>query len=315
MLSCDWGTTSFRLRLVDTGTGAVLCESLSGEGIRSVYHAWVEDGAEEHRRAGFYLAIIKQHIGLLQQQHPGMKKELPVVISGMASSTIGIKELPYTPIPFFTDGSNLLVEKIAKTGFFAHELFIISGACTASDVMRGEETQLAGCAGENPEASQFFIFPGTHSKHVLAEGGKVLAITTYMTGELFSLMADHSILASSVQPGSDAVQAANAFQEGVTAAQGRPLSHALFLVRTNQLFKRFSLQDNYHYLSGLLIGAELGSLQAKPPALLTISGEEKILPSYIAALDVLGIRSVIKTIDAATASIRGQLAVYRRVCR
>lgn len=314
MLSCDWGTTSFRLRLIDTATGTVINESVSDEGIRSVYNAWVKAGAVEESRSASYFAVIDRHIKVLAQQQPAMQQQLPVIVSGMASSTIGIIELPYTPVPFFTDGRDVLVKKIAQTDYFNHELSVISGACTGSDVMRGEETQLIGCADENDAATQLFIFPGTHSKHVSTANGRAVSITTYMTGELFSLLAEQSILSGSVQPGSNAdEEAASAFRQGVVAGQGQCLLHTLFLVRTNQLFNRFSKQANYHYLSGLLIGAELTALQAKPLAAITLAGEKKLLDNYLAAFEILGIGAAIKIVDAATATVRGQLAVYRRL--
>ena len=314
MLSCDWGTTSFRLRLIDTTTGNVIDESVSDEGIRAVYNEWVKAGASENDRKAFYLAVIARHIEALAQQQPAMQKQLPVIVSGMASSTIGIKELPYTPVPFFTDGRDILVETIEKTDCFPHDLSVISGACTDADVMRGEETQLVGCAGDSNTATQLLIFPGTHSKHVATKGGRATDIATYMTGELFSLLSEQSILSASVQAGgSTDEEAAAAFRKGVAAGQKQSLSHELFQVRTNQLFNRFSKQANFYYLSGLLIGAELGALSAKAVETLTLVGEKKLLNNYLTAFDVLGIRAPVKILDAATATIRGQLAIYRRL--
>ncbi len=314
MLSCDWGTTSFRLRLIDTASGAVIDESVSHEGIRSVYNAWIKAGAAENGRRAFYLAVIDRHIKALARQQPAMQKQLPVIISGMASSTIGITELPYTSVPFFTDGRDMLVEKIEKTDYFMHEAGIISGACTDTDVMRGEETQLVGCASDSHTAKQLFIFPGTHSKHVTTAGGRATDITTYMTGELFNLLSEQSILSASVQSGGEVdEETKSAFRKGVAAGQGQCLSHSLFLVRTNQLFQQFSKQANYYYLSGLLIGSELEALLAKPVDTITLSGEKKLLDNYLAAFDILGIHAAVKIMDAATATIRGQLAIYRRI--
>lgn len=314
MLSCDWGTTSFRLRLVDTTTGKVIDESVSAEGIRAVYNEWTKAGVSENDRLAFYLAVINRHVKLLAQRQPAMHKQLPVIVSGMSSSTIGIKELPYTPVPFFTDGSDLLVETIAKTDWFPHDLSVISGACTDADVMRGEETQLVGCAGGSNTATQLLIFPGTHSKHIATSGGSATAITTYMTGELFNLLSEQSILSASVQAGgSTDEEAAAAFRKGVAAGQKQSLSHELFRVRTNQLFSRFSKQANFYYLSGLLIGAELEASSVKAAETLTLVGEKKLLDNYLAAFDALGIHAPVKIVDAATATIRGQLAIYRRL--
>ena len=314
MLSCDWGTSSFRLRLVDTHSGAIINESVSDEGIRTVYNAWIKAGAAESRRMAFYLAVIDRHIQLLQQKDAGMPEDLPVIISGMASSSIGIKELPYSALPFFTDGKDIEVMQWTKQDFFAHELAIISGASTGKDVMRGEETQLIGCAAGNKSGKQLFIFTGTHSKHVTTEGGAVTDIITYMTGELFSLLAEQSILAASIlSAGGDEQENKEAFAQGIKSGQGSSLSHSIFLVRTNQLLDRFSKEANYHFLSGLLIGSELEALSKTAVDSITLVGEARLLAHYLQAFAVLGIAAAVTIADAATATIRGQLTVYRRL--
>jgi 2-dehydro-3-deoxygalactonokinase len=148
---------------------------------------------------------------------------------------------------------------------------------------------------------------------VSTAAGSATDITTYMTGELFSLLADQSILAASILPGGgNEKENGNAFQQGVTTAQGRSLSQNLFLVRTNQLFNRFSKQANFHFLSGLLIGAELEVLSKKQVDSIILSGEKKLLRNYLTAFETLGIQAAVRTVDAAAATIRGQLAVYRR---
>src|SRR5450432_1404958 len=123
----------------------------------------------------------------------------------MASSTLGMVELPYKELPFLADGSDLRVETIYANGLFHHDVLLISGARTGDDVMRGEETQLVGCAlgaGYATQAGeQVFIFPGTHSKHVVVREGRVIAFKTYMTGEFFELLSKKSILAGDVEAG------------------------------------------------------------------------------------------------------------------
>ncbi|HTE11644.1 MAG TPA: 2-dehydro-3-deoxygalactonokinase [Chitinophagaceae bacterium] len=314
-LSCDWGTSSFRLRLIDVGSGESISESLSDEGISSVYEEWIKAGLKEKQRVHFYFSVIDRHIKKIKQKVKDMEKGMPVIISGMASSNIGMIELPYTILPFSSGGKDIEVKRIENENFFAHELNIISGARTKTDVMRGEETQLIGCANGNMKEKQLFIFTGTHSKHIVTVSGEATDIKTYMTGELFSLLTTHSILADSVWPFGDADAEENsaAFAQGVKNGADHNLSHSLFAVRTNQLLKRLSKEANYYYLSGLLIGAELGELSKTAIDTITIVGEERLTANYSEALKILHCNAHVKKTDAATATIRGQLAIYRRI--
>ena len=143
-LSCDWGTSSFRLRLIDVGSGMPAGESVSDEGIGWANEAFVQKGYEENQRLPFYCAIIDRHIKKIKAHVKDLEDDVPVIVSGMASSNMGILELPYTLLPFSTGGEDIGVKSIGKGHSFTHELHIISGVCTATDVMRGEETQLIG---------------------------------------------------------------------------------------------------------------------------------------------------------------------------
>src|SRR5438034_1659151 len=95
-LSCDWGTSSFRLRLIEGSSGRVLAESLSDEGISRVYDSWKKSGQAEDKRAGFYFSVIYRHIKAIKEKLKTIESGIPVIISGMASSNIGMIELPYT---------------------------------------------------------------------------------------------------------------------------------------------------------------------------------------------------------------------------
>ena len=138
-----------------------------------------------------------------------------------------------------------------------------------------------------------------------------------MTGELFSLLGEHSILAGSVFPsgGFDEKENNTAFEQGVKNGSVQTLSHALFTVRTNHLLKRFSTEANYHYLSGVLIGTELGELLKVNMDTITLVGEDNLVANYLRAVKILGIKTNLKTTDAAAATTQGQLAIYRRLYR
>ena len=139
-LSCDWGTSSFRLRLVNSDNLRIESTIRNDEGIAAVYNKWINSGNAESERRAFYLQRLQVQINELSQQAGISLERVPIILSGMASSSIGIAELPYHKMPFKTDGSDLLVEELPE-----YHMLIISGARTDEDVMRGEETMLIGC--------------------------------------------------------------------------------------------------------------------------------------------------------------------------
>jgi 2-dehydro-3-deoxygalactonokinase len=287
--SCDWGTSAFRLRLIDAASLTSLSESYSDEGVASVYAKWQQDNGKTDRVL-FYRAVLQRHIETIAASVSHALGKLPIVVSGMASSTIGIKELPYKHLPFSLSGFDLDYEIINGTEHFTNPLVLVSGARTEHDVMRGEETQLAGCAQQGNNGQQVYVFPGTHSKHVYVQNGYAVAFETYMTGEFFQLLSQNSILAQSVFAGIDIEVQENkaAFEQGVLDSQHHHVLHAAFMVRTNQLFQRFSKKENYWYLSGLLIGSELAVLLQKMNPAITIVADGSIAQSYRSAFKALG---------------------------
>lgn len=313
-LSCDWGTTFFRLRYVQIpGLKFELVES--AEGIAAIYEAWKKKSEKENGSAGsrfvFFRNIIEQHIRLLEEQLGLSLDGVPIIISGMASSSIGMIELPYKKAPFKVDGSDLEVKRMDRSTEFNHDIFIISGVRTEDDVLRGEETQLAGCANAS---NNLYIFPGTHSKHIVVKNRLAVSFKTYMTGEFFELLSQQSILSVSVRGGGKITGKKNkqAFADGVKEAQGSNLLHSSFLVRTNQLLKKIDSGSNYYYLSGLLIGTELSACSkgTRIPITLAASGELRQL--YLAAFKVLAMKNIRST-DSSLALLRGQLKILTHV--
>jgi 2-dehydro-3-deoxygalactonokinase len=242
---------------------------------------------------------------------------VPIIIAGMASSTVGMVDVPYKEIPYSTDGSDLKVHTIEPTNEFQHKILVISGVRTEDDVMRGEETKLIGCTLDvYSEESHVYVFPGTHPKHVEVKGGKAFAFKTFITGELFDLLSKKSILAVSVEEGTDIKEANNLyyFEKGVTDSKDSNLLHSCFLVRTNQVFNKLSKQENYYYLSGLLIGTQLRDLTNMASAGLTVVGNATLTPYYIAALRVIGLPDA-EIISADEALIKGQYKVYKHLVK
>jgi len=314
-LSCDWGTSSFRLRLVDSENYQVIAERVSDEGNAKIFENWQKEGMPEHDRVSFYLNIVRQHISALEQEQGGPFTELPLIVSGMASSTIGMTELPYKELPFKVDGSDLIMKSLHGIPDVKNPIFLISGAKTDDDVMRGEETQLVGCMLKDQAGEQLFIHPGTHSKHIVVKNGKAVSFNTYMTGELFSLLSRESILASSVKQGGDLQDPENlaSFKMGVRHAAAGNLLHLLFMVRTNGLFRKFTPEQNSFYLSGVLIAAELASFPADFKGRVILAGEDVLVTAYQKAIEVMEIKKRIlglTIMNAEEITVRGQYQVF-----
>ncbi len=312
-LSCDWGTTAFRLRLVAADGFKVVAESESKQGNAAVFEAWKQRGKQEGDRVRFYQAILKEHLAKLEAQ-ADFPKDIPLIISGMASSTVGMMELPYKDIPFALDGADLDAKLIPPSVDFVHAILLISGVRTEDDVMRGEEVQVVGCCITGNE-ERFILHPGTHCKHIRTKSGSATTFKTYMTGEFFSLLSSKSILAASVQenrnfdvPGNRAQ-----FEAGVASAVKEGLLHGAFLIRTGDLFGKRSKEDAFYFLSGLLIGAELQHFPADFSGPLILAGEDGLVTQYKAALEILGIAQRLQSIDIKSAdaiTLAGQWAVY-----
>lgn len=294
LLGCDWGTSSFRLRLINQHTHQLIGEVSSSDGVAATFTDWQIQG-DSTDRAQFFRTRLQQQLTRLANKLALDIRGVPIVISGMASSSIGMDEVPYANLPFPTDGSQASIKWLPKQVEFPHDIILIGGIQSPHDVMRGEETQLIGllalldAQGVTVDES-ILIFPGTHSKHVFVKHGRVTNFQTFMTGELFSLMANHSILKDSLTlTGLDlfADHEASAFRLGIQEARSSSLLNSLFRVRTNQLFERLSKPQNAFFLSGLLIGTELQTLLAQPTWKLILCSDNPLFDLYTVALQEL----------------------------
>ncbi|SDC65494.1 2-dehydro-3-deoxygalactonokinase [Niabella drilacis] len=302
-LSCDWGTSTFRLRLVGASDLVMQAAIQHQQGIARVAADWEQTGAAISRQV-YYTTFLNAQVHVLEQQLGYSLAGVPLVLSGMASSSIGLMELPYKTLPFFTNGADLVLRAISND---RNPILLVSGACTSSDVMRGEETKIVGVADVLPVAEQelLLLLPGTHPKHVQVRGRRVTGFQTFMTGEVFSLLAEQSILAGSVIRNSDLGSAASReyFIRGVHLSRQHSFLHHVFGVRTNQLLKEIQPEQNYHYLSGLLIGEELKTLP--PNQRVYLLGSTTHVQAYVLACEALGIRVSVLP-DADQALVRGQ---------
>ncbi len=292
LIGIDWGTTSFRAYRI-AADGAVLEAQSAAAGILKV--------ADRD-----FAAVLEREIGPWLAAAP----EVPVVASGMITSRQGWREVPYCPSPAGAGelAAGLLRHDTAgrRVVHFVPGLSLI-GADGVPDVMRGEETQIVGEAGGGRQA---LVLPGTHSKWAFAEDGRIVWFATFMTGEVFGLLKEHSILGR-LMAGEAPDDAA--FARGLGYAQQGPggLLKRLFSARTLGLFDRLPAGGIEDYLSGLLIGSEIAeALTCLPDAVgeITVIGGSALAERYRQALAAagLGVRTA-----APDASARGQLLIAR----
>jgi 2-dehydro-3-deoxygalactonokinase len=177
------------------------------------------------------------------------------------------------------------------------------------DMMRGEETQVVGALALHPElaARSHFVLPGTHSKWIDVEDGRITSVRTFMTGELFSVLRTHSILGRPVRTGAnDSVSSPHrAFAAGVrTARDGRHgLSPLLFAARAMVLANRIASEDAADFLSGVLIGDELRAGLTTEGHALVLVGDATLCGRYAEALEQFDVADPMIIGDASRAGL------------
>lgn len=284
-LSCDWGTTTLRLKLIKMKTGKPTAVTSDSNGIKIINNQWSEYSGKSNR-LNYFLSILRKKISLLENQTQQKLENVPVMISGMASSSIGIKELPYAALPVSLSNPELHIEPLKASDHFPHNLYLISGLKTDEDIMRGEEIQLIGLAEKYGIQNGIYILPGTHSKHVYVRNNIIQDFKTYLTGELFELLISGSILANSIlKPNESFVS--EAFHNGIETSLSENLLHALFKIRAGDLLHGSKRGDNYDFLSGLLIGAEMAELRKSEAEQIILGGDNQLQDYYSAACDYL----------------------------
>ncbi len=282
--SCDWGTTHCRIRLVD-GSGAVAGESRSANGVAALAAEFPDPAL----RAARYAEILLGRTAELADRQ-GLNP-LRCVISGMASSRIGWKELPYAGLPQPLDGSGLQTARFRLEGRPAFEVILVSGVRTAEDVMRGEEVEAIGLAGLLPSLRSaeraVLVLPGTHSKHVMLERGMMTGFSTIMTGELFAHLRSMPTLRPCLDEG-PVDPDSEPFVRGAALGGSSGVMPSLFQVRSRSLLAGIPGRDGLAFLSGLLIGGELAELRKHAaPAIIAAGGPLRAL--YQRAAEEVGL--------------------------
>ena len=268
-IAVDWGTSNLRAWAM-AANGTVLAEAESDEGMGKL------------TRDGFEPALLRL-IG------PWLASRPPVIACGMVGSRQGWIEAPYRTVPCTPLDPAALIP--APTTAPRLNVRIAPGLMQAkpADVMRGEETQIAGALRLMPDYDGVLCLPGTHSKWAHVSAGEVVSFQTFMTGELFALLSTASVLRHGMQgTGWDD----DAFDAAVSDALSRPerLGARLFSLRAQGLIAGLSPDAARARLSGLLIGMELAG--AKPYWLgqrVTLIGAEKLSAAYARALAAQGV--------------------------
>ncbi len=285
-IAVDWGTSN--LRAWAMGPRGVLASSSSDEGMGKLAKAEFEPAL---------LRLIAPWLGA---------GTTPVIACGMVGARQGWLEAPYRATPCAPVASGELMA--VPTQDPRIRMMIAPGLSQAkpADVMRGEETQIAGALALLPNFDGVFCLPGTHSKWVHISAGEVVSFQTFMTGEMFALLSQHSVLRHGMAgDGSDEA----AFAQGLADAMERPekISARLFTLRAEGLLEELSPTAARSRLSGMLIGLELAA--AKPYWLgqrIALIGIAALSDRYSAALAAQGAKS--ETLDATACTLAGLAA-------
>jgi 2-dehydro-3-deoxygalactonokinase len=275
-ISCDWGTSKFRLRVVKTDSLQVLAEHTTDQGVKVLYEQY--QNQSEISQFLFFTQYLKAQLQELPKEHWQHR----IVAAGMASSNIGLWELPYAELPFDQHGHQLVWKHLSEDGL---DLLLISGVKSADGVMRGEEIQAIGLEEQlRPYSEGILLLPGTHSKHITFAHQQFQSFRTYMTGELFDIVSKRSILSRSVVPAPWSDDRDAAFQEGLNLGLSGQLSASLFTIRARHIIENRPPEDSYYKLSGMLIGDELSYLKERSETII-LAAPDPVFSLYKRALE------------------------------
>ncbi len=269
LVAVDWGSSSLRGARLGAD-GQVLEERSFVRGILTVAQ-------------GEFPEVFQTCFGDWMERAGAM-----CLMSGMAGSKQGWREAPYCACPCGFEEVAARLTWVAP-GRIAIVPGLVCELDGIPDVMRGEETQIFGALKLLGLQDALLVLPGTHSKWVQVQAGRIQSFATFMTGEFFALLRQHSILSRTL-PASDGDFDSEAFAQGVTLAlRSNSLLHSAFGTRTLSLFDRLSAAALPSYLSGLVIGEELRAQTLPSDAKLVIIGSEALTQRYQDALALRGV--------------------------
>ena len=292
----DWGTSNFRAYLVQAD-GQCLERVDTADGLNNVERPFAD--------------VLLQHIGDWLQQHG----PLNTLLSGMVGSPGGWRLVPHLPSPVSL--AQLAQHSQPLPEFAPCPAWIVpgvsgTGAAGNFDVMRGEEIQYFGAQQwlkqQRYAPPQLLCFPGTHNKWLSFTENKLGEFSTTMSGELFGLLSQQSILADSID--AHTIWSDDAFYSGIDhAGKSGGLLHHLFSVRSRNLSGEHTAREGLPYLSGLIIGHELLNLAASSTRSVGVVGAHALAQRYQMALTHRGYEAF--CIDSEAATILGALAIMQ----
>jgi len=285
LIGLDWGTTSCRAYLIGA-KGAVLERQTDGPGILKI-------------ERGHFGPWLDSMIGGWIATHGAA----PVILSGMIGSRQGWQEAPYARCPASAED---IVRALARIEWSELSIALVPGLTTANDgmpdVMRGEETQIFGALVLSGQGDGLYLLPGTHSKWAQISGGCIVSFRTFMTGEVFGALKQHTILGRLMKDDApDATAFARGVHEGAALGSAGALLNRLFATRTYGLTGKLNDTALSDYLSGLLIGAEIAEATRPTKQSVTIIASPALAQRYSDALRLLGRDSTVAPDDCVAA--------------
>ncbi len=289
-IAVDWGTSNVRAWAM-SASAAVLAEAGSDQGMGKL------------SRDGFEPALLD----LIRDWTNG---PATVIACGMVGSRQGWVEAPYARTPCPATPVGFVTAPTITPGLTVH---VIPGIAQdqPADVMRGEETQIAGFLALNPNWDGVLCLPGTHTKWALVSAGEVISFQTFMTGEMFATLSTQTVLRHTV--GTEGWDDA-AFIAALSDAIAKPerMAARLFSLRAEHLLHGLTPAIARARLSGLLIGAELAA--ARPYWLgqkIGVIGAGNVARLYVNALAQQSAPATMA--NAAAVTLAGLTAAYRRL--
>ncbi len=296
LIAVDWGTSSFRAFLT-SARGDVIAAVETPSGILRVAD-------------GQFAPVLQVATAHWTAAHGN----LPILMAGMIGSRQGWREVPYRACPVRIGELSSALQQLPAALTGGARVSIVPGvvardASGSPDVMRGEETQIFGALERMGINAGTFVLPGTHCKWVTVADGAISNFATYMTGEMFAALKNHTILGR-LMPAADAgarSPSGAGFARGVAAAAritGGPgsLLRLVFSARTLGLFDELAAEDIADYLSGLLIGAEIREAAGAASEVVVIASDE-LAARYAQAFRSLDIEPVMAPGDCAAAGL------------
>ena len=284
LIAADWGTSNLRIWGIDH-RGQVIGSINNGKGMASLIPSEFEP---------YLISLIESWL-----PKEGNAK-CPIIICGMAGAKNGWKEAAYLKAPCPPINKKKIIQ--VETDDQRISVSIVPGIMQTSppDVMRGEETQIAGYLSKNPDFDGIICLPGTHTKWAHISANEIVSFKTFMTGEIFLSLSERSILKSSVQSNDfDSTSFLEAFED--TYSNPALLSSKLFGLRAADLLENTSTKFLKSKLSGYLIGCELAG--AKSYWLgqnIIMIGNNDLCILYQKALKKLGMNTTIENTQNVT---------------